>query len=682
MRTIILAAFLCLAVSPDAAEITYTVPWFTGPEADASGVYTDAEGAEWRAIGIPAFGLTYASVVPMIWVEGESRWVMSDASGTQYLPHQGSYEPGPALHHPAASGQAKYPAISFLVPHTGIYRFEGALGISGERPRILIQVFPAAGGAPVFSPTRFQSDGPWTNEMWMINPDPGCNHFALDAGDRLAFHFYTLLDPGGMDGLAALGEPDPLRIILANEPVISVAFDSVARGSSVAFTFQSAADRSYQLQYSTNGTGGPWTSIPAIVRGTGGAVSAYDLTGFSTQKTYRVLPVGSGKKPPGGGVIRAAHIGLSNDTSMLNDMQAIGMNGALVSFCNHLYDPGSSLPVKEQTELGPGQLAVFNTWQPQTQARGMVFWPMVEWWGTGDRLRWSVDHPYVDLAGTVYPNTPCPMDADLWNTKIKSCCGEIADLIVGQPNIGGLLMDTEMYGGDISQYPDACYCANCMQQVADHLGIPVGEIDLQDPADVALYRVAAVEIGEVLAQGVYDTVQAIVPGLPMGGYVLDNVNLTPERDLSPFYMGTTLGWGDPQNPALVFSEKTYGRGWHAGLDPSGFSALCNFPMHVQRHRALLEQWNADAEMVLGLNIIGVHHDVVAENLFHMAVNTRGYWIYDGLALGDNSLWPLQGGGKPAYLDAIGRANDELDKWESALGFHWSALRVRPFLPAP
>ena len=679
-----LAAFLCAEVGGSAAagEITYTVPWFTGTEADASGAYTDAEGAEWRAIGVPAFNLTYASVVPMKWMAGESRWVMSDASGSQSLPHLGSFEPGPALHHPAATDQVKYPAVSFLVPHTGIYRFEGTLQISGERPRIVVEVFPAADGAPRYLPLSHQPRGPSTNELWRVNPDPGCNHFTLHAGERLAFHFFTMPDPGGVDGVAALGGPDPFRIVLANAPVVPVALQSVTQQSTVAFTFQTVAGRSYQLQYSTTGADGDWIFVPGIVRGTGGAASAYDVTGYSTQKTYRVISVGSGERPPEGGVIRAAHIGLSNDITMLDEMRAIGMNGAIVGMCEHLYDPDSSLPVKEQTELGPAQLATFLLWQPETHVRGMVFWPMVGWWGTGDRLRWSVDNPYVDLSGTVYANTPCPMDAHFWNTKVKPCCVEIAHVAVGKPNIGGLLMDSEMYGGDISQYPDACYCANCIQQVAAYLGITVADIELNDPADVAMYRVAAVEIGELLAQDIYNAVQAIVPGLTMGGYVLDNVNLTPERDVSPFYIGTTLGWGDPQNPALVFSEKTYGRGWHAGLDPSGYSSLCNFPMHVQRHLALLDQWNAHADMVLGLNIIGVHHDYVAENLFHMAANTRGYWIYDGLALGDNSLWELQGGGKPAYLDAIGAANDELDRWEAASGFHWSTLRVRPFLPAP
>jgi hypothetical protein len=678
------AAFLCLGLSvlSATAEITYTVPWFTGPEADASGVYTDANGAEWRLIGLQFLGLTYASAVPMKWIAGESRWVMSNSTGSQSLPHQGSYEPGPELHHPAATDQKKHPAITFLVPYTGIYRFEGTLQISGERPRILIQIFPAAGGAPAFHPAAYSPAGPLTHELWMISPDPGCNHFTLDAGDRVAIHFYTLKDPSGVDGVAHLGGPDPLRIILANEPVVPMAIASMTREGTVALSFQSVADRFYQLEYSTTGTGVVWTVASGILRGTGGVLSAYDATGYSTQKTYRVVQVGSGNLPPADGLIRAAHIGLSNDITMLDNMQAAGMNGALVGMCGHLYDPGSNLPTKEQMELGPGQLAVFNLWQPETFARGMIYYPMIEWWGTGDRLRWSVDNPYVDLTGTVYANTPCPMDENFWTQKVERCCIKIAELIVGQPNIGGLFMDTEMYGGDVSQYPDACYCTDCIQQVANHLGITVGDIDLGDPADVAAYRVAAVEIGEVLAQGVYDTVQAIVPGLPMGGYVLDNVNLTPERDVSPFYIGTTLGWGEPGNPALVFSEKTYGRGWHSGLDPNGFSSLCNFPMHVQRHLALLAQWNADAEMVLGLNIIGVHHDVVAENLFHMAVNTRGYWIYDGLALGDHSLWVLQGGGKPAYQDAIKAANDELDKWEAALGFHWSTLRIRPFINAP
>lgn len=444
-------------------------------------------------------------------------------------------------------------------------------------------------------------------------------------------------------------------------------------------SFPSSTGVSYRLQYSPTPTNAYWSDVDEVIYGTGGTMVAFDPAGYDSQRGYRVAPVHAGAPPPTGGLIRAAHVGLSNDITMLDNLAQRGMNGAIVSIGGHLWDPGSGTPVKEQLTLGSNQVAVLDLWQAETQARGMDYWPMMEWYGTGDRARWSVDEPYVNRLGTSFPNTPCPLDATFWDTKVTRWCVQVALWAASKPNIAGMLIDTEMYGGDLGQYPDACFCAACLQQVADHLGIAIGDLALGSTAGLQRYRDAAVELGDVVSQSTYDAVQAVIPGLDMGGYVFDFIS--EEGFVPSYYIAVTLGWGDAGNPSLIFSEKTYGTGWYTCWRPSngvGYPFQCSTPDHVLWMKALLAGWDAHAEFVLGLRINGIPDEHFAETIYHAAINSRGFWLYDGLMLGDNSLWILPGGGKPAYLQALDEASAELDHWESVGGMHFSRYRFRPY----
>ena len=44
------------------------------------------------------------------------------------------------------------------------------------------------------------------------------------------------------------------------------------------------------------------------------------------------------------------------------------------------------------------------------------------------------------------------------------------------------------------------------------------------------------------------------------------------------------------------------------------------------------EWGAHAQLVLGIWINRIPDENCAENLYHMAANTRGYWIYDLMSL--------------------------------------------------
>ena len=458
-----------------------------------------------------------------------------------------------------------------------------------------------------------------------------------------------------------------------------ILLSEVTINTTTGLSFQSATGISYRLQWSSSPSSEYWSDVDEVIYGTGGMMTAFDPGGYDGQKGYRVVPVHAGAPPPTGGLIRASHVGLSNDTTMLDNLAQRGMNGAIVSIGGHLWDPGSGTPVKQQLTLGSNQVAVLELWQTETHARGMDYWPMLEWYGTGDRARWSVDEPYVNRFGTSFPNTPCPLNTTFWDTKITRWCVQVALWAASKPNIAGILIDTEMYGGDLGQYPDACFCTDCLQQVAGHLGIPAGALALGTASGLQRYRDAAVELVALVSRTTYDAIQAVIPGLDMGGYVFDFISA--EGFVPSYYIGITVGWGEAGNPSLIFSEKTYGTGWFTCWRPSngvGFPFQCSTPDHVLQHRALLAGWNAHAEFVLGLRINGIPDEHFAETIYHAAINTRGFWLYDGLMLGDNSLWVLPGGGQPAYLQALADANAELDHWEAVNGMHFARYRFRPY----
>jgi hypothetical protein len=56
-----------------------------------------------------------------------------------------------------------------------------------------------------------------------------------------------------------------------------------------ALAFQSVSDINYRLEYTTNLPAQIWTDAGFVIIGNGDALNAYDPTGFSTSKTYRIL---------------------------------------------------------------------------------------------------------------------------------------------------------------------------------------------------------------------------------------------------------------------------------------------------------------------------------------------------------------------------------------------------------
>ena len=395
--------------------------------------------------------------------------------------------------------------------------------------------------------------------------------------------------------------------------------------------------------------------------------------------------------------IRGGHNGDSTNLSMLEGMARNGMNSIFVSLGGHMLDSNHPEAVGKRFTLGPHQRAGLDRWQQATAEHGLKFFPMIELYGTDDRKRWPLERSFLDLSGKQYANTPCPNHAGFWDKKIIPFYLEVARWAKDKPNVPGILMDPEMYGADRSSFVDDCFCNHCRVDIARQLGTDAENLNLEDRQTLANYRNISAQIVEQHASRLRMAVHQIVPNCLLGGYILDHFG--QGHDSSAFYKGTTMGWGTAELPVLIFSESTYETGYHAayakpdrpllrGTGSGSVFGLGDHPGYVEHVKRAYKQWGAHAQLVLGIWINRVPDENFAENLYHMAKNTRGYWIYDLLPLGERSLrqehsrMALPGGGQAAYWSVVRRANDELDKLQAQPNYE-SPLQVRPFsLPAP
>ena len=406
------------------------------------------------------------------------------------------------------------------------------------------------------------------------------------------------------------------------------------------------------------------------------------------------LAAEASRKPANRWQIRGGHNGLANDFSMLPDMARKGMNSIFTSGAEHFVgaDGKPTMRLAESRHLPS-----LNRWQRETHSLGMQLFPLSNIYGTGDRKRWPLTRSYVGLDGKKLLHTPCPNDAEFWHGKLTNVFVEIARWARDKPNVPGIILDAEMYGADRSGFPDACFCDDCRSEMGAELGIDAQDINLEDEEILEKYREISTRNLERIYEQTRQQVHAVYPDCLLGGYILDHGGM--DDFTPPFYKAITRAWGTPELPVLVFSESTYSSGYHAayarpgkpliratGSYTQGRPSLFgqgDYPGYIQEWIKRWKEWGAHAEFVGGLWLDRIPEENLAENLYHMAKNTRGYWLYEMLSLGDNPLRKLPGGSRPAYWQAIAQANQELDKWLASKGSHVSELTVRPFtLPAP
>lgn len=206
------------------------------------------------------------------------------------------------------------------------------------------------------------------------------------------------------------------------------------------------------------------------------------------------------------------------------------------------------------------------------QQYGLRLFPIYTFAGTAEIRAWRGSFtPYVTPNGTPMERTPCPLDAAYWEQAVAARWEALA-LLSTQIPLAGILLDTEIYGGDLAVYEQPCLCDRCWQDFVFELAAansePATTLELSHiPADQRDFALKSLHLWphyttiqerrlQRLAAQIERRIHRINPALMPGivAYV-DNW----------FYRGLIRGLGTPSQPALVFSETFYIRGYSADV---------------------------------------------------------------------------------------------------------------------
>ncbi len=256
---------------------------------------------------------------------------------------------------------------------------------------------------------------------------------------------------------------------------------------------------------------------------------------------------------------------------------------------------------------------------------------------------------YVDGRGEALTRTPCPVDADFWRAVVIRRWQLIAELSRSH-DIEATLLDPEMYGADVANFPGYCYCEPCLREFIGYkrlsADVPaaaerVGWLESHGLMDE--YQTWKQQRAEAMARQTEQHVHAINPKLMLGVLMLDANNW--------YANAWARGFGTGAMPVIAFSENTYGTGATPYLDQT-----------QQR----FEQMGAHVLLCPGMWLQRFEVRDIAGHLFHMADSSAGYWVFttyglvlpaEEVATNDYSLRPPQ----EQYLDAFRQASAELDR---------------------
>ena len=344
--------------------------------------------------------------------------------------------------------------------------------------------------------------------------------------------------------------------------------------------------------------------------------------------------------------IRAGYMQNWN-TDVLNNMSQSRMNLAMVKF-GHMRQP-------------IGKHKGLAKWAWACQEAGVQFMPVFNLWGD-DEKNWIHSKYHLYYSGKELRQTPCPLEIAVYRETVHNRMLELARLSLSVP-IAGAIIDLEMYGGDISLYPDYCLCDYCFERfiagrtVDKPLPLDRREDYLVKSKQLEDYRAFAGHYIEQLAQQTKEQVRSIAPNFVIGALLLDS--------RSTYVKSMAKGLGDKYLPVYVFSEQTY---------------LGGYSDYIKTVQKRFSDEDIHAELVVGIWQNKFPLENLAEQYYHCAKNSAGYWTYTMESLSNKFKKSLPFD-KAAYWRAIGVANGELSK----LGInskYKSRLRIRSFQAPP
>ena len=336
--------------------------------------------------------------------------------------------------------------------------------------------------------------------------------------------------------------------------------------------------------------------------------------------------------------IRGAYDYSSADDEDLAKMAAHGVNTLLVYYGFDVDKPEAIAALDQQAD-----------WCADL---GLHLFPSIHLCGDDRELRYLVPggRCYVAGDGTALTRTPCPIDPDFWYMAVTRRAEMIARHSLHH-QIDGFILDPEMYGADDANFPGYCYCEYCFREFLGHRGLSVEEPApaervswLQQQELQESYESWKKEQAEALARSTEQAVHAINPDLIMGGLMLDGRTWYEDA--------WARGFGTAQMPVIAFSENTYGTGATA---------------YLGRVVPYFEQIGAHALLCPGLWIHQFPPEDIAAQLFYMAQDSIGYWVFTTLSLRcpPEEIGSHYGLPEPhdPYWNALRLASDELNRQE-------------------
>jgi hypothetical protein len=298
-------------------------------------------------------------------------------------------------------------------------------------------------------------------------------------------------------------------------------------------------------------------------------------------------------------------------------------------------------------------------------ARGMKYIAYINFNSDTERAYTKRQYtPVVDAAGTVYPNSPSPLDRGFWDAAIKQRWLLLAERAKTTP-ITGTAIDFEMYGSEIIfydrigglDYSDLAFNGFLQDQQLT-LDQPVALAQraawLKGRDLTAAYEAYYRKTLESICRDIEQAVHRANPDFLIGFYSWSNRSM--------FYEACARGLGTPERPVLLWPGSTYSTGYT--------------PFEVDDQIADLDRIGAHAVFIPGLWLWQFDPQNLAANAVLCGQKAGGYWLY-----GVYSTWaetaqrrkvPHVDG--PAYWAALKQANDDITAAQKDPNFQ-SALKV-------
>ncbi|MHC4394355.1 MAG: hypothetical protein ACYS1A_01745 [Planctomycetota bacterium] len=340
--------------------------------------------------------------------------------------------------------------------------------------------------------------------------------------------------------------------------------------------------------------------------------------------------------------IRAGYMGIFN-SDVLAKMADNKMNLALVKF-NSLQSP-----------IQPEEQKILVKWAKECNDAGVLLMPVINLWGQNE-YKWIKPkyHQYYDNINL--NKTPCPLEYQVYAKAIHERFLELSKLSQTIP-IAGVAIDLEMYNANIAAFADYCLCDYCFERFLQGRTVsnPIAIDQREDYLSKTKQFKAYLEFMENhVSQMVKKTLQQLKdtnPDFLIGALDLDVDNT--------YCRGFTKGFGDSRTPVLVFAENTYYTG---------------YTDEVSKLTRRFKDYNA--KLVIGLWQRKFPPANLAEQYYHCAKDSDGYWIYTMESLSSRDFKSLPFNNR-YYWQAIHLANSELSKLRINSNYK-SHLKVRSF----